>query len=247
MDSSLRLTVDGIENSAERVLVWANPRQLSEPCLTPLAGIVLRLVHKGRVSLCLDKPLGLSARNRKILGAFVFESPAILIDPSLDQNSPQFRFTMAHELGHLVLHGKLNLRSEDLDNPPGHIEDSRSHFLIGRKPLRTERDWLEWQANRFASAILMPRATVRPAIVDKQEALGVLRNRGKIFVDHQWQNITDYYAIVDYLRAIYQTSRRMILIRLRELKVLQDKRDMREQHITHHIRGLFREETHGAA
>lgn len=41
------------------------------------------------------------------------------------------------------------------------------------------RTFLEWQANRFAAGVLMPRRTVRAAVVDIQRA----RGRGIIATD----------------------------------------------------------------
>jgi Zn-dependent peptidase ImmA (M78 family) len=233
------LTREYIERKAEKVLGWANKRLLTEPSLTPLAPIVERLAKKGRVGIVLDKSLGVSARGRRVFGAFLFEPPTILVDRNLDPNGPRFRFTLAHELGHLVLHGHLKLRFDDIDTE---IRDGRPHFFFGRKQPSTDRDWLEWQANAFASALLIPRPTVGIAIKVKQAELGITRNRGTIYVDRQWQNRLDYKALMEHLCKVYQASHSMMRIRLTTLGRLHDERDFALTHIGHHFKALFRED-----
>jgi hypothetical protein len=228
-----------IEQKAEEVLLWFAPTQLDEPCLTPLAGIVTRLSQDFGLKVSFNQPLGLSSRGKKILGMCVLRPPAIFVDPTLDPSGPTFRFTLAHELGHLTLHRRLNLAFEDLDKPNSQIQDSRNELYLGRKrQLVTQRDWLEWQANSFASAILMPRGPVRQLIEDNQRALGFTRRLGTIFIDHQWENVRAYKNITAQLQLTFQASRTMVLIRLRTLGLLMDWRTFNVRGIP----GLFREE-----
>ena len=66
------------------------------------------------------------------------------------------RFTMCHELGHLILHRDLALSRVDPDRPPKLYCNS------------------EWQADKFASFLLMPRSLVQKvALCDAQEIFGV--------------------------------------------------------------------------
>ncbi|MDX6548605.1 MAG: hypothetical protein QOG33_2155 [Gaiellales bacterium] len=67
-----------------------------------------------------------------------------------DEPHPRRRFTIAHEVGHWVLHaevGRVYCRSTDLELPP----DDRDHEI-------------EREANRFAAELLMPEADVRAAV-----------------------------------------------------------------------------------
>lgn len=146
--------------------------------------------------------------------------------------APRFRFTLAHELGHLVLHRKLPLRWKDLDKKAGEVTDVRSDLHLRRHLPQTPRQWLEWQANSFASALILPRATLRDAIAEKQTELGINRRRGTIFVDRQWHNIKSYYEVLNHLQLVYQASRTMLILRLGRLELLTDWRDFNLRHIS---------------
>jgi Zn-dependent peptidase ImmA (M78 family) len=182
MSSVQRFSREDIEAIAESTLLWLNPRQLKSPRATSVLSIVEKLDEKGQLVTSFDFPLGTSVRGKKILGQFLFEPvPTIFIDRSLEKDGPRFRFTLAHELGHFALHRRLKLNFGELDKPG--IQDTRADFHLGRRQRVTNRDWLEWQANTFAAALLLPRATLWKAIVEKQLDLGVTHNLGRIFVD----------------------------------------------------------------
>lgn len=65
-----------------------------------------------------------------------------------DRQLPRYRFTLAHELGHIMLHPEI------LKGAPRDSIDSYLKFVnsIGDEAHR----WLEWQANCFAGLILVP-------------------------------------------------------------------------------------------
>lgn len=73
------------------------------------------------------------------------ENPDIRV--YLSETSSQFRenFTLAHELGHFVLHYII----------PGH-QNNRSEFMATRNG---EPELVEFEANRFSAEFLMPRDT----------------------------------------------------------------------------------------
>jgi hypothetical protein len=89
----------------------------------------------------------------EILGALWAESREVFIDQSLDPvENPtlegRYRFTLAHEIGHWQLHRQ-------------YLQQS-SQDGLGQKPTvicRTSqaKEWVEWQADHFASCLLMPR------------------------------------------------------------------------------------------
>ncbi len=45
-----------------------------------------------------------SAFQPSIIGKIQYDPLTIFINPALSRNSPRWRFTVAHEIGHLVLH-----------------------------------------------------------------------------------------------------------------------------------------------
>ncbi len=94
---------------------------------------------------------------------------SILVDRGLfrKENERIFRFTLAHEMGHALLHERFasseaNMQSYQEDGNRRRLEDSADRFGIReKKELQTGYDWIEWQANAFASALLMPKSLVR--------------------------------------------------------------------------------------
>jgi hypothetical protein len=80
----------------------------------------------------------------------------ISVDLYVFESRPaRYRFTLAHEVGHLVLHGDLLKCSA-----PGNVTDWKR--FVRELPER-EREWLEWQAYCFAGLILAPRGPLAAA------------------------------------------------------------------------------------
>lgn len=78
--------------------------------------------------------------------------------------STRLRFTLAHELGHLSLHRNLRLDFQSLDATARAIVDGERELQIGHRVLESPGDFLEWQANSYAAALLMPRITFTPEL-----------------------------------------------------------------------------------
>lgn len=92
----------------------------------------------------------------------------VIIDNSLlaDNQEHRYRFTAGHEAAHGVLHteyfaqlAKKNASAEDImPMVQCRADSTRIHKNTSR--MRTDADWMEWQANSLASSILMPRSMV---------------------------------------------------------------------------------------
>jgi Zn-dependent peptidase ImmA (M78 family) len=85
------------------------------------------------------------------LGGIVFESNTILVNGSVEEHEGRYNFTIAHELGHHALHRDL--------------VQSRGQSVVDGEPTVICRDTTtkpkaEQQADRFAAALLMPKAVV---------------------------------------------------------------------------------------
>ncbi len=88
------------------------------------------------LALCFTKLLGTDGRGQRLLGACYFAPVvAIFVDPSLlsAEEGPRFRFTLAHELGHLSLHRKLTLDFESLGATAKAILDGRGFAARAQK------------------------------------------------------------------------------------------------------------------
>jgi Zn-dependent peptidase ImmA (M78 family) len=85
----------------------------------------------------------------KILGGIDFEESKIYVNASVEDHDGRYAFTIAHEIGHHVLHRVAYLK----DNVDGNKEilcrDSRN------KPQ------IELEADRFAAALLMPAEAIQ--------------------------------------------------------------------------------------
>ena len=82
----------------------------------------------------------LSGLGPDVIGsAWCEQPPTIAVSEKIENENGRFRFTCAHELGHIVLHRHLALR----------FDDAEQGMLV-------QDNGMEAEANRFASRILMP-------------------------------------------------------------------------------------------
>lgn len=90
----------------------------------------------------------------------------ILVDRRLveSRNSGRYRFTLAHELGHWVLHKKYfcyrTNRTSMFQFGTAMIQCRDINKRYTRTQSWDESKWMEWQADSFAASILMPKSSV---------------------------------------------------------------------------------------
>jgi hypothetical protein len=151
--------------------------------------------------------------SKGILGNITFTPPSIVVfsDPA---GAGRERFTLAHELGHLILgHGEY-LRAESFDTQD--LETSEKDDLESDMIRR-----LEWQANRFASSLLLPQHQFARIAVMKAESMGIRdKGFGLIYRDHQPENQLNYMRITSALMHEFAVSRKAVEVRLKELGLL---------------------------
>lgn len=94
----------------------------------------------------------------------------ILIDSSLLEEGQEhrYRFTMGHEAAHGILHEAFFAAAEGRTNPdaPPVIRCRTSCSAARTRGLWSDYDWMEWQADAFSAALLMPRPAVCKAARD---------------------------------------------------------------------------------
>lgn len=154
-----------------------------------------------------------------VLGATYVKSRKISADTSLDLPGAEGRlcFTLAHEAGHWVLHRGL----VDLSPKGG------GGFIFCRT--RDAKRPMEWQADRFASCLLMPESLVKEAFA---RACGprplVLHNvesayAGPICFD---PCVANWPAIADCVRSsgnFSNVSKQAMIIRLQDLGLVRNE------------------------
>lgn len=121
---------------------------------------------------------------------FSAKANTIIFDRRLVEEANQehrYRFTAGHECGHLIFHRSYFLRQQRLRMQFG-IDDEiilqcRRIDLPGAKKgrLKTDSDWLEWQANQFSGSFLMPKSVILDIVNDYGTTpLGVYKAVSKI-------------------------------------------------------------------
>lgn len=127
------------------------------------------------------------------------------------KQSVRKRFTMAHELGHHLLHTALFQEQGVIS-----VGESKETLSVGKDESR----WLECQANKFASCLLMPRTLVETlyVIYYKNCFKGAVCPLHYSFrLSETWEA---YGAIVGNLAQTLQVSYQAIRIRLQSLGLL---------------------------
>ncbi|WP_338801890.1 ImmA/IrrE family metallo-endopeptidase [Pseudomonas sp. RSB 5.4] len=147
------------------------------------------------------------------LGSITF-SPLEIKIFAADSQSHLARFTLAHELGHHFLGHKRYMTREAI-----RAQDIDQSQLITIPKGEVER--LEWQANTFASGLLMPKEDFKAAFGLLLQHLGI-RNRGHghLYLDSQRDNVIQFHAVCNSLSEYFNVSKTAIRLRMRALDLL---------------------------
>lgn len=132
---------------------------------------------------------------------------SITVDQHVQEHtSNRYRFTLAHEIGHMILHGYLYKQFEfnTIDEWVEAIEDM---------PLK-QREMAEWQANEFAGLILVPRSAL------DREFQKALTESKKIFKGSTQDLIADM-AIRLFLAPIFKVSDSVMRIRVQRDRLVK--------------------------
>jgi Zn-dependent peptidase ImmA (M78 family) len=226
-----RLTDYKIEQIAQNVLQQYDSTLLSLPKEIPVIDILN--YFKKYYDLKIKRAnLGYHDNNR-LRGSTIFSTQTIYIDKWLSSIEAKtlLRFTIAHELGHWILHAIKPIYVPEQEQNMNRIDDYETDFW-GRKILSSTRDWIEHQANYFAGSLLLPELTFINAVTYKQKDMGVSRNIGIIYLDNQKGNIRDYKIIIEHIKHIYNVSARAVEIRLKQKDMLYEAPVRRVKHIS---------------
>jgi len=128
----------------------------------------------------------------------------------------------------LILHRKVDYVKSNYDT----ITDTKIDFVTGKKRLETERDWLEWQANQFASSFLMPRSTMLISVIAIQKKIGVNNNVGQIYVTKECYSLREFNNTLGEISNIYDVNKTNVEHRLSDLGILIDLRLKDIKHIS---------------
>jgi len=128
----------------------------------------------------------------------------------------RWRFTLAHEIGHLILHSKL---LKDRISEKSDTETSLS-FKYFDSEIASKR--LEFQANLFAENLLLPISTLNSIVTQYFREERILK--GHLYWDNQPVNQQLVLGLLTKISTIYDVSLEVARIRLIALGLLIDDR-----------------------
>lgn len=157
-----------------------------------------------------------------ILGDISFSTNVIRLDSSQALSPQMTRFTLSHEIGHLLLeHGRYILHEAC------HLDDIDFEVsaVLGLKDISR----MEWQANFFASCLLLPKEQFISEFLDLARLYDLNdRGHGFIYLDEQRCNIEIFQRVTTKLMKAFDVSRSVVQIRLTKLGFLNDVRKISE-------------------
>lgn len=148
------------------------------------------------------------------LGRLDIRERSITISNSIRDDKHRARFTLAHELGHYYLHA---------DALKEHFTSfGETDLTLGSKyDEGDDMRWIEYQANLFASCLLMPEAHVRTLagrLFDERE-----RRMGYLWHDDQPVNWKRYNYVVGSMSAAMNVSKAAVRLRMKKLGLLRER------------------------
>ncbi|MDB5231046.1 MAG: hypothetical protein JWN76_1851 [Chitinophagaceae bacterium] len=212
-----RLSGETIDERATKLLMHFKENYFQFIRPTYVRDIATFLHEKHKIEFDFTATLGFGADGGKIIGAFNPVKKIILIDASLSSDESKFNFTLAHEFGHLSLHRNIKLIYEPEDDKNG------SDTLALKEKCRTDGDWMEWQANRYAAALLLPKTMLEQKLARIQVDMGISR-LGHIIINQHPSSYSDYSQIVASLSDYFKVSITAVQIRLKNLGFVTDHR-----------------------
>lgn len=215
------LSAEQIEDIVEKIIYKFNPILLKDLRPVPIPDLMKSL--KGI-------KFNISPLEREYLGRINLKESLIELNAyhfSMNKEDFRWRFTLAHEIGHFFLHSM-----------PGRImlEDTEQMFRIFDKPHKGSiRDWEEWHANTFASALLIPRRPFQMFVERELRKHDFVRNKTVFFLDDQPESRKVFNTIIDIIHMKSNVSKAVARIRLEKfgyVKYPDDSKKTSARHIS---------------
>jgi Zn-dependent peptidase ImmA (M78 family) len=151
------------------------------------------------------------------LGKIEFNPLSIKISNNARTDKNRWRFTLAHEIGHLILHSPL------LKGRLKEKNDTENTLALKYSSSNKHSERLEIQANLFASYLLLPENILIPRM---QSIFTEYRiHRKQLYLDRQPVNQREVFEILNKLSREFESSIEAIRLRLLKLNLLIDDSD----------------------
>ncbi|MBF2718903.1 ImmA/IrrE family metallo-endopeptidase [Psychrobacter sp. NG254] len=173
------------------------------------------LSHKSLSSVKLYKEVIPSPHEQNLLGSVDFKSKEIFMYKKEIEDEKRDRFTLAHEISHILLgHGQY-LNKDSLEENDLSDLEILDNSMIAK---------LEFQANYLASCLLVPKDQLAKIFSKIYSESGLVR-RGEfwIYLDNQPENKMIANNIVSKLARYFNVSKSVIKIRLIGFGLLHDE------------------------
>ncbi|TCD27768.1 ImmA/IrrE family metallo-endopeptidase [Pedobacter psychrodurus] len=207
-----RLSGELLERMAENLLDDFNPNIRNHHLGVNAESFIdyLKAKHQLDISIeAIEQP-----KNREILGMCMAKEKKIIIDSSL-QGTDRFAFVLAHEVAHYFLHGHLSMEQFVYDSQSDSIYDP----IMGKHVLVNDRNWIEWQANKFAACLMMPQLNTVVRLIDCQSKRE-RRRPNHVHVNNDAENWTNFLLTIDHLSKYFGVSHRVMEYRLADMGLL---------------------------
>lgn len=192
-----------IQNIVDNYLCEYYPNSLKVIQPTPLLDICNSMREKIDLKFLFDEELGCNS-GTDVLGKINFKSNTIWISSIIDRKLPRWSFTLAHELGHYLIHYQVLNKNTFIK-----IDTQQS---LGVMMDSDEINRMEIQANKFASYLLMPQVAF-DALVKQRFLYDGIKNE-RLYYDNQHCNVTAFYRIINDLVKYFKVSRQAAQYRL---------------------------------
>lgn len=136
------------------------------------------------------------------------EGNTIFLETEIISSPERTRFTIMHECSHIILHKRFYYVGKGQKRKVIEYLPYR-HETWEKNPPMSETDIHEWQANRLAAALLVPR---KPLIAYLKKELQ-LDSVYKLEISSQF---------ISQLASLYEVSHQMMKRRLRDLEIIED-------------------------
>jgi len=169
---------------------------------------------KSKYNLNFNFKSGNTIYSEKTLGCYLKKEKTIYINLDKIETS-QFTYILGHELGHFFLHNDLIFNQQIYDD----FEDTKYSFKEDKHLLVNDRNWIEWQANKFSISLFLPKDAFIYHFNTFRKEIGISRY-SHIYLDNQDINQIDYKRTVDYLSNLFGISKTTIKYRIQELELI---------------------------
>lgn len=209
-----------IEQVAYQVLDHIDPEALREPQKLSVDKMKEWFTDKKGISFE-EKDIP-DVNGKQVLGYLDPDARKVALNQGAHDYEARWLFTFAHELGHVVFHQDVDLARLSIDWFDTEEQVHEENLMTG---FTCPKDWLEWQANRFASCLLMPKEPFIKQLWSVQDDIGYSRaKRGWIYLEDSRSNQKEYMRIIGRLENTFGVSYTALECRLRQLNLLEDHR-----------------------